>query len=88
MLRPSTRATWNPNVTMSVAYTAADSRVWTPDTTSLPRRSHALSSAGGIGTAIGSPGPSRAIGAGAVSSVAEGSLAATAGSSENGCAAG
>ena len=28
MLCPSTRATWNPNVTMSVAYTAAEASVF------------------------------------------------------------
>ena len=28
MLWPSTRATWNPNVTMSVAYTAAEASVF------------------------------------------------------------
>ena len=30
MLWPSTRATWNPNVTISVAYTAADTSVLHP----------------------------------------------------------
>ena len=36
MLRPSTRATWNPKVTISVAYTAADTSVCSPDHTSRP----------------------------------------------------
>ncbi len=34
MLWPSTRATWNPNVTMRVAYTAADPSVRTQATSS------------------------------------------------------
>ena len=38
MLWPSTRATWNPNVTMSVAYTAADASVFNQATTSSTMR--------------------------------------------------
>jgi hypothetical protein len=34
MLRPSTRATWNRNVTMRTAYTAADTRVFNHATSS------------------------------------------------------
>ena len=34
MLRPSTRATWNPNVTIRVAYTAAEPSVRTHATSS------------------------------------------------------
>src|SRR5262245_40742336 len=42
MLNPSTRATWTPKVTISVAYTAADTSVCTPDQTSWAIRAHAL----------------------------------------------
>src|SRR5713226_9846265 len=49
MLRPSTRATWKPKVTISVAYTAADKSVWTPDAISRATRRHARSP----GTAAG-----------------------------------
>src|SRR5216684_3352455 len=49
MLRPSTRATWKPKVTISVAYTAADRSVWTADTISRATRRHARSP----GTAAG-----------------------------------
>src|SRR5919109_2449711 len=38
MLCPSTRATWNPNVTMSVAYTAAEASVFSQATTSSATR--------------------------------------------------
>src|ERR1700730_12019151 len=41
MLRPSTLATWNPNVTISVAYTAADTSVCRPDMTSRHMRTQA-----------------------------------------------
>src|SRR5688572_26511424 len=54
MLRPSTRATWNPNVTMMVAYTAADSRVCAPATSSLATRRHVLPGSDGWTTTDGS----------------------------------
>ena len=38
MLWPSTRATWKPNVTMSVAYTAAETTVFIQATSSSPTR--------------------------------------------------
>lgn len=38
MLWPSTRATWKPNVTMSVAYTAADVSVLSHASSSSPTR--------------------------------------------------
>ena len=38
MLFPSTRATWNPNVTMSVAYTAADANIFRKAISSSPTR--------------------------------------------------
>src|SRR5262245_15732741 len=37
MLRPSTRATWKPNVTISVAYTAAENSALMPPRTSWLR---------------------------------------------------
>ena len=40
MLSPSTRATWKQNVTISVAYTAAEKSVCTPDRISEPMRDH------------------------------------------------
>src|SRR5688572_23828870 len=39
MLCPSTRATWNPKVTMSVAYTAAEASVFSHATISSTTRS-------------------------------------------------
>src|SRR5829696_3126454 len=57
MLWPSTRATWNPNVTMSVAYTAADASVFTQATNSSrqtsrrkPEESARAAAAGALGT--------------------------------------
>src|SRR5262245_31903823 len=63
MLNPSTRATCTPNVTISVAYTAADSSVWTAASASRPIRFHA-------------PASSTAVGVGTAASVATSSLTA------------
>src|SRR3954468_6993240 len=64
MLRPSTRATWKPNVTMSVAYTAAETSVFSPATTSWPARAQADGPGGTAGTAGGTASNGTAGGAG------------------------
>src|SRR5579862_5605005 len=56
MLKPSTRATWKPKVTMSVAYTAADTSVWMPDTISTAIRFHGLVSSAGSAAIAATPG--------------------------------
>src|SRR3954452_18784656 len=79
MLRPSTRATWKPNVTMSVAYTAADTRVFSPATTSWPARAQAEGPGGTAGTAGGTASNGIAGGAGSNASHGGGGSASAAG---------
>src|SRR5262245_26002667 len=84
MLWPSTRATWKPNVTMSVAYTAADASVFSHATTSSAIRAmptpsdcdmRTPSAFGGTPTsppAIAGTGSATTIGSGATSGSAAG----------------
>ena len=52
MLKPSTRATWRPNVTMSVAYAAAENSVSMPETSScLSLRHRQVAAASSMGAA-------------------------------------
>src|SRR5262245_57647509 len=63
MLWPSTRATWNPNVTMRTAYTADDASVFTHATISSLICASAMPSVLATGSAGAATIPSAATGA-------------------------